>query len=664
MSANVPFSVLDGLDDSQLEATRSPRGPLLVAAGAGSGKTRVLAHRAAWFVAEQGIPPERVMAVTFTKKAAEQMRARIATVLGPATGSGTAIDKADSVHISTVHSACATQLRQLGDHVDVGSDYEIIEGDDALRVFRKAVDEFGGPLMKGEIKDLGNRGIRTLFSQLGRGKAQMFTAAELARSENPYQAEFGQVWLRYQQMLRGSNLVDFEDLICLTVEALESNAGVRERFARKWDAILVDEAQDLSAAQYRWVLAILGAHQNLTLVGDPSQSIYSFRGADPSQLAAFEDHFPTGKVVKLATNYRCSEAVVAHARRLLDHDKERIPIDIVSGRGERGEVALRSFADPEDEAKAVAAMIVAKSYEHPLEEMAVLARSAKYLEPIEDALKKADISFALIQDIKFWDDELIRMTLAFLRLAVNPGNEVIFTQAVKGWPGLGDASAEVLVTAGRRKGDGSYVDQLARGTELGLNRSSAQAAIGLHRVLNGIEGLASRGMIADAMNHAVRGSGALTKAESIADPRQRDRRLTALRDLWQMAHDYEEGELPGQNKEAAIDIFGLLDELATIARSSAMRRRSVTLGTVHGAKGLEWEVVFMIGLAQDNLPSFQSLQKEDGKALDEERRIAYVALTRGGFECHISYATQQRGFKKEGSQFLTEMGIHTPIETV
>lgn len=664
MTGKATSLITEGLDPDQLEGACAPPGPLLVAAGAGSGKTRVLAHRAAWLIAEKGIAPERILAVTFTKKATEQMRSRIANVLEQATGTNAGLNQASQVQIATIHSMCSTMLRRLTGYVDINHDYEVADTRISKPLFHRAVNEMGGRLMKGEIKKDGDRKIGELFSQLGRGKAKMFTAEELALSSNQHEAEFGRVWLRHQQLLRASNLLDFEDMITLTVQALEKDEIARRQWAGKWDAVLVDEAQDLSEAQYRWIRALTRDHLNVTLVGDPSQSIYSFRGADPSQLASFTDHYPDGKIVKLGTNYRCSEAVVAHARRLLEHDKERIPIDITSGRGEQGEVALRSFTDPEDEAKAVAAMIVAKAEQHPLEEIAVLARNTAYLNTIEDALKKADISFVLLQDSHFWELDFIQLALGHLRLAINPGNEVLFSQVVREWPGLGDAATDALIDVGRQAGNGDFVSLLASAGNVGLHRAQATAAEGLYQQLRAIAAFGAHGRLADAMHQAIRGSGALQQVEAITDPRSSDRARTKLRDLWSMADDYEHGALGGQEVNGPVDIFGLLDELAAIARSSTIRRRSVTLGTVHAAKGLEWEIVFLVGLAQDVLPGFRSLATGEEAALDEERRIAYVALTRGGFECHISYPTQMRGYQKRMSQFVPEMGIHTPTPAV
>ncbi len=656
------------LNEPQTEAVLHVDGPLLVFAGAGSGKTRVITFRIANLVATHHVPPYKILAVTFTNKAAGEMRERLRHLLGD--------DIARDLWVGTFHATCARLLRRHHAAVGLGRDFVIYDDADQRSVVNRIVKDL-------QIDDK-RYPPRMLLSQIHKNKQEARGPQEMAVA-NYLEDVAVKVYAAYEAHLRASNACDFDDLLLHILRLVESpdpelgdemsfpppevdhaaEAGAAIR--RQFKYILVDEFQDTNAVQYRLVRAMVRAHGNLAVVGDDDQSIYSWRGADVRNIRGFSDDFPDAKVVRLEQNYRSTQRIVRAALGVIAPSAQRVPKDLWTDNDEGELIQVRACNDERDESAQVVGTIRAWEDEGlSRKQMAVLYRTHAQSRVLEEALRSARIGYRIVGGLRFFDRAEIKDLLSYLRLTVNPKSDVDLLRVINvPARGIGDTTVDRVQAAAqtRKVTMIDAVRMVAAGT---LEASVAAAARKkLQSFIAIIDDLTARSTMApgDLASYALERTGyaAMLDAEGTAESTTR---LQNLEELVGSIRDYEEtakaeGETPS--------LAGFLERTALITTADQQApEESVTMMTVHGAKGLEYRGVMIVGLEDELFPSLNRNRGDDDAGpsqeaddLEEERRLAYVAITRAREKLVLLYAAQRTlyGQTKYGrpSRFIKDL---------
>jgi len=617
--------LLAGLNAQQREAVLATEGPVLILAGAGSGKTRVITHRLAHLVLDKGEPSDRILAVTFTNKAAAEMKARAEALLG---GGGLA------AWISTFHSFCVRVLRRDGASVGLPTGFVIYDEEDQVAAVREAL----------RALDLSEKlhPPRRLLSKIS---ARKNSGRE---PEDDSLSVFDRVAERYQENLRAAGAVDFDDLLLKTLALLEEHVAVRESYRRRFRYILVDEYQDTNRAQYEIVRHLAGREGNLTVVGDEDQSIYSWRGADLDNILDFETDFPGARVFRLEENYRSSQAILDTASSLVARNQRRKGKTLRAVRAGGEPVRLHEASDEFEEAAFVVERIVARRGQG---RVAVLFRMNAQSRLFEEALLRHRLPYVVVGGVGFYARREVKDLLAYLRLLQNPGDGVALRRVINvPARGIGERTVEEIERTAREQGRSLYdtlchlVDEAAlpgrallplrRFRDLVEQLRLEAPALGLKRLLERVL--------------EVTGYSAALAAE---DSQESQDRLENLAELLSAAADYEA-------RESSPTLSGFLDRAALLSDADQVKDGApVTLMTLHAAKGLEFESVFLVGLEEGLLPHVRSLSSNEG--LEEERRLCYVGMTRAMEQLFLSWAQSRQVFGQrrltERSRFLDEV---------
>ena len=631
-----PERLLSALNPAQREAVVHTGGPLLVLAGAGSGKTRVIAHRIAWLVLDQGVDPARVVAVTFTNKAAREMRERVAGILG---------DDAPTPWIGTFHGLCLRMLRRDGARVGLDPGFVIYDTDDQTALVRRILKDAGVDDAAGSA--------RAFLSRISRAKNAMESpAAAAARAFSPDSRLHAEVYAAYEEGLARARAVDFDDILLKALALLdESRSDLRERYAERCLHLLVDEYQDTNRPQYLLVRALTSAHHGVFVVGDEDQSIYRFRGAEIRNILDFERDHPGAAVVKLEQNYRSTGTILDAAGAVIANNTARKGKSLWTDndRGERIDV----FHAPDDRAEAawVAGHVRREALRRPHEDFAVLYRTNAQSRPFEEIFRRDRIPYQIVGAMQFYERREVKDVLAYLKLAINPGDDVSFRRIVNvPGRGIGDTTVEVVEAEAR-----------AAGTPLlaAARRLVERGALGTrpHRLVAEfveiMDKLASRAavepapIVIEGVVEAIRYEAWLEKSY----PGEGFDRMENVRSLVSAAVEYErEVEEP--------TLVGFLDRSALVSDADEVGARpGVTLMTVHNAKGLEFPVVFLAGLEENVFPHSRSRGSDED--VEEERRLCYVAITRARERLYLSRAMSrlQQGVPQANapSRFLEEI---------
>ncbi len=642
MAADARFEdLLAGLDPEQRRAVETTEGPVLVLAGAGSGKTRVLVHRLAYLVGACGIPPEGLLAVTFTNKAAGEMRERVEKLLGPS---------AEGLWVTTFHSACVRILRREIGHLGWSRGFAIYDEADSLASVKEALRRLD---LDPRIHE--PRRLRWRIDQWKNAGCLPAGAAADARDREGELA--AGVYGAYQRLLAESNALDFGDLILQTVELFERFPEVLAHYRRRWQYLLVDEYQDTNRVQYRLVSQLAGEHRNLCVVGDPDQSIYAWRGADLRNILDFERDYPDAKVVKLERNYRSTQPILDGASAVVSNNRARKEKRMFTDRAEGEAIRLYEALDERDEAQFVVRSILqaVRGEGRSYGECAVFYRTNAQSRPLEEELLKYDVPYVVIGGVRFYERAEVKDALAWLRLVVNPADGMALRRALASPPrGIGKATLE-------------RAEQLAgaRGTTLldalrGLAGEGGRGAAKLGAFLGLVDELAAevRGLLpADALARILDRSGLLAHLEREATP-EAEARLENLRELLAGAEDFGSSNagVVGDDR-SALELF--LDQVALVSDLDAWERRAerVSLMTVHSAKGLEFPLVFVVGLEEGVFP--HAAASHDAAGIEEERRLCYVGMTRAMERLVLTCAAERRryGSRSYGvpSRFLREI---------
>jgi len=628
-------SILRDLNPPQREAVTAADGPVLVLAGAGSGKTRVIAHRIAYLLGTRGVHPRQVLAVTFTNKAAEEMSRRVEALLGPA--------GVRPPLIATFHSACVRILREHIRHIGYPSHFVIYDEDDRLAVVRDCMREL----------DMDERATTpaSLVHRLSHAKNQMIAVEEAEQlARGPREEQVAAVYRRYQERLATAGAVDFDDLLLLTVRLFERVPEVLAWYRGLWMWLLVDEYQDTNRAQYRIIRALTKERRNICVVGDPDQSVYGWRGADVRNILDFEQDYLGTKVIRLEQNYRSTKRILAAASAVIANNVTRKDKSLWTENVEGEPPAIYRAWDEHEEANFVAQTIRRLRDEgREWKDVAVFYRTNAQSRVLEEALRRGGVPYVIVGSVRFYERREIKDALAYLRLALNPGDDIAFRRAI-GAParGIGRATMVRLEQVAAREGH-SLLEQcallppdLTGKPRRGLEEFARLCA----RLREGRSALTIPAFLDEVLNAS--GYREALRQEKSAEA---EGRLENLEELISAAEDYQLSH-EDASVEGFLDAATLVSDLDELPGDA----RGVTLMTLHLAKGLEFPVVFVTGMEEGVFPHARSMS--DGGEIEEERRLCYVGLTRAKQRLYLSYALHRRlhGYGLgEPSRFLLEI---------
>jgi DNA helicase-2/ATP-dependent DNA helicase PcrA len=624
-------SHLNGLNAGQIEAVTAPDGPTLVLAGAGSGKTRVIVHRIAHLIGARSVAPDSILAVTFTNKAADEMRRRVVGLLDSLPGT-------PDLAVHTFHALCLKLLRRFGEDAGLPRGFSVYDEDERRALLRRAAREVGVA-----EKDYP---VSRLSAAVSKIKNRGFEEGE-AGLPDPAIASIAE---RYQRALEAGGAVDFDDLLIRGVELLECSERTRNYAARRFQHVLVDEYQDTNRVQYR-LLRLLAPHGNLFVVGDEDQSIYNFRGADLRNILDFERDFPGARVVKLEVNYRSTGIILRAASGVIGNNLERKGKTLVASLPEGDPIGLHEAADERDEAAHACGILERLRRESKVGRIAVLFRTHAQTRVFEEELVRRNLPHQVLGGVRFYERREIKDALAYLRLLRNPEDDPGFLRAVNVPPrGVGAATQALLEERARSSGSSLW---LAAEALLEGDRISGKARLGLGSFRRLVESLSSRfsaGKPSTALRALLEESGLAAALDSEGEAPARERREN-LDQLVASALEYEEGD-------GEPTIAGFLDRASLLTDADGMETPApCLLMTIHAAKGLEFDAVFLAGLEEGLFPHVRAAGSK--RALEEERRLFYVGLTRAKSRLFLSYARSRflsyLSSSRAPSRFLLEI---------
>jgi DNA helicase-2/ATP-dependent DNA helicase PcrA len=646
VAAIEPAAYLADLNPAQREAVLTTEGPLLVIAGAGSGKTRVLTYRVAHLLAAVGVKPNEILAITFTNKAAQEMKERVERQLGPI---------ARAIWIMTFHSACGRILRREAERLGYRSNFTIYDSADQLRVVKQCLEE-----LERDPKRFVPRGIH---SQISNAKNQLIGPDEYAsRVASFYDQTVADVYSLYQRKLFTSNAVDFDDMLMLTVDVLQRFPEAREKWAKSFRYVMVDEYQDTNHAQYVLLQLLASDHQNLMAVGDPDQSIYAFRGADIRNILEFERDFPNTKVIPLEQNYRSTNTILQVANDVISHNRDRKEKNLWSDLGDGEPVRVVETEDEHAEARFVAAEIAGLIEQgYSAREVAVVYRTNAQSRVLEDVLVRQGIAYQVIGGPKFYERAEIKDAIAYLQVLDNPYDAVSLMRiANRPRRGIGDTSIARLVAYADGLGS-SLWEAMGRVEEVGLAAASARAVRSFRDVMETLMATATDASVAQIVEAVLDRTGFIESLEAERTIEARGR-IENLEELVGVAREYDSAA--GDAVPEGPPLSGFLQEISLYSDQDALRGDEegdggqVTLMTLHNAKGLEFRAVFMLGMEEGIFPHARSIEEN---SLEEERRLAYVGMTRAKERLTLTHAMRRNLFGRSEanlpSRFLDEIPL-------
>ena len=630
-----PEQYLANLNPAQREAVLHTEGPLLVIAGAGSGKTRVLTHRVAHLITAVGVKPNEILAITFTNKAAGEMRERLTAMLGPIVR---------AIWILTFHAACGRILRSEAERLGYKSNFTIYDSADQVRLVKQVLEELD--------KDPKRFVPRGVHAQISNAKNQLITPAKYAEQIGSfYDQTIAEAYALYQKKLAASNAVDFDDMLMLTVQILESFPDARKHWQNAFRYIHVDEYQDTNHAQYRWLQLLAESHHNVCAVGDPDQSIFGFRGADIRNILEFERDFPETRTIALEQNYRSTNAILESANAVIDHNSERKPKRLWSELGDGDPVRVVEVEDEQSESRYVAAQIAGLVEEgFNGSEIAVFYRMNAQSRVLEQTLRLHQIGYQVIGGPRFYERAEVKDAIAYLQVLDNPADAVSLMRiANRPKRGIGDTTISRLVSYAENHGL-TLFDALDRPVEAGLGTAAVKAVTSLKNLLDSLRSATEEYEVPELLQEVLERSGTLDalEAERTIEARGRIENLEAFVDgARQYVQETQEPTLSGFLQE--ISLYSDQDALGE-------EQSNVTLMTIHNAKGLEFRAVFVVGVEEEIFPSARSIEEQ---GVEEERRLFYVGMTRAEEKLTLTHASSRllwgRTTSHLPSRFLDEL---------
>ena len=641
-------SIIDGLNPEQRRAVEQTEGPLLVVAGAGSGKTRVLTSRIAYLIGVCGIPPEAILAVTFTNKAAGEMRKRVEKTLGQAS---------DALWLGTFHSVCVRLLRREIGHLGMSRGFVIYDDADSLGVVKEALKR-----RSLDPKVVDPRRMRWRIDQWKNAGLLPARVAENARDIDDEQS--AEIYSSYQRILADADALDFGDLLLLTTELFRRFPEVLAHYQRRWQYVLVDEYQDTNRVQYDLVNQLAKGHRNICVVGDPDQSIYGWRGADIRNIMDFEKDYHDAVVIKLERNYRSTQAILSGAAAVVKNNQDRLDKTMFTER--EGGAKIRFFAayDERDEAQWVVRQIMSsnRADHRPYGDNAILYRTNNQSRSFEEELLKYNIPYVVVGGVRFYERAEVKDALCYLRLIVNPKDDQALRRIVnRPARGIGKTTVDRAGELAHREGVSLFeaLEQMAEGGAKGRTAKAINAFLGM---MQGLREDAMGQTVDHALACVLERSGYLSALAADGTP-EAETRVENLKELVTSAEDFhtENANLPefedGELERGEFELY--LDQVALISDVDGYdaRRDHVSLMTAHSSKGLEFPCVFMVGMEEGVFPHAGASRDDDG--LEEERRLCYVGMTRAMERLTLSAARQRRRWGETSyqspSRFLREI---------
>jgi DNA helicase II / ATP-dependent DNA helicase PcrA len=629
--------ILSGLNPQQKEAVTADGGPVLVLAGPGSGKTRVLTHRIAYLINNLGVRPYNILAMTFTNKAAREMGHRIENLLDA---------RIEGLWLGTYHAECARILRRESETLPFNSSFVIFDADDQLALVKRALKE-----LNIDEKQFRPQGVHSAISS---AKNSLILPSEF-QSKNYKDEVVGRVYKHYQELLLTCNAVDFDDLLLWTWRLLVENPDLREKYARRFEHILVDEFQDTNTAQYELLRQLAWGNENIFVVGDEDQSIYRWRGADFRNVLRFEEDYPKARKILLEKNYRSTQTVLDAAVAVIDRNLYRTPKRLHTDRGMGEKLVLYEAADD----KAEAAFVVDKIQEltsrsrSSMGDFAVMYRTNAHSRLVEEAFLRAGVPYRLVGAQRFYGRREIKDLIAYLRLVQNPADELSLSRAINVPPrGIGEKTllalnlaaqqadttpGDVLMSLGRRGKESPFWAAMPRGANQLADFGAHLAGWREHLDTMPLPELFNR-ILEDTLYYEYINDGS----------EEGEGRWENIQELFRLTHEYEDKGLPS-----------FLENMALVSDQDTVPEEvdAPTLLTLHAAKGLEFPVVFIVGLDDGVLPHSRSL--DDPEEMAEERRLFYVGLTRAKNRVFLVRAEQRSTYgnfqESDPSRFLQDI---------
>jgi ATP-dependent DNA helicase UvrD/PcrA len=635
MAVASPEQYLADLNPAQREAVLATEGPLLVIAGAGSGKTRVLTYRVAHLIHAVGARPNEILAITFTNKAAGEMRERLERLLGRS-GRG--------LWILTFHAACGRILRREAQRLGYRSNFTIYDQADQIRLVKQCLEE-----LERDPKRFTPRGIH---NQISRAKERLIQPDEYSnRVQSFYDQTVADVYQLYQRRLFASNAVDFDDLLMLTVDVLERFPDALEKWQNAFRYILVDEYQDTNHAQYRLLQLLSQPDMNVCAVGDPDQSIFAFRGADINNILDFERDFAGTRTIALEQNYRSTNSILSAANAVIAHNRERKPKELWSELGEGEPVRVVEVEDEHAEARFVAfgiASLVEEGFSG--DEIAVFYRTNAQSRVLEDVLVRQGIAYQVIGGPRFYERAEIKDAIAYLQTIDNPYDAVSLQRiANKPRRGIGDSSLARLQTWADAQGR-SLWEAMEFAEDAGVGAAPLRAVQQFRTLMQSLQAGALELPVSELLDRTLERSG-YTEALEAERTIEAQGRLENLQELVGVAREYQENA-----DEPSLSHF--LQEISLYSDQDAIRSEEslVTLMTLHNAKGLEFRAVYLLGMEEGIFPHARSIEEQ---GIEEERRLAYVGMTRAKENLTLLHASARSLWGSRGynlpSRFLDEL---------
>jgi DNA helicase-2/ATP-dependent DNA helicase PcrA len=616
MAAERGVDLLDGLNPPQRAAVTADDGPLLIFAGAGSGKTRVLTNRIAWLIQQRRADPGEILAVTFTNKAAREMRSRVESLVNLSAG---------AIWMGTFHAIGVRILRRDGSADGIDRHFIIYDEADRLAVIKRVMTE-----LRLDEKRYPPSGMVALIS---RAKDEVITAEDQLKAAGTHNEELAaQIRLRYDAFLQQNNALDFDDLLMRTVWLFDRHPEVLEKYQKRFKYIMVDEYQDTNRAQYLMVRHLASKHRNLAVVGDDDQSIYKFRGADVRNILSFEHDYPDAKIIKLEQNYRSTQMILDAAYNVIKANPNRAEKRLWTDRPGGPKIVVAQTYDEQEEAQAVAreAMRLVAEGDNRLGDIAVLYRTNAQSRALEEVLLRRGVPYRLIGGLRFYERREVKDMMAYLRLIANPQDTLSFSRIINvPRRKLGEKSLAQLGYWADAHGMSAW-DALNRLDEMDDVTPAARSALGEFRdLINEIRAASQERRLVEAIDLLLMRSAYERYVKDAGS--DGDERWANVLELRGLASEYD-GLPPGEGLQAFLEETALMSDVDTMQEGT----QGMTLITLHMVKGLEFPVVFMLGMEEGLFPHSRSLDSPED--LEEERRLAYVGMTRAKDRLYLFHA--------------------------
>lgn len=630
------------MNKAQREAITTTEGPVLVMAGAGSGKTRVLTHRIAYLLQEKDVPSYNILAITFTNKAAKEMKERVDKLIEEDTS---------QMWISTFHAMCVRILRRDIDKLGYDRSFSILDTTDQLNVVKD--------VLKSMNLDQKQYPPRQFLNAISNFKNALITEKEAKENAYDFREKLNaDIYSEYQEVLYRNSALDFDDLIMLTIQLFEKESDVLSYYQTKFQYIHVDEYQDTNHAQYKLVYMLSQKYENICVVGDSDQSIYKFRGADIMNILNFEEDYDNVKTILLEENYRSHQRILDAANNVIENNMSRVPKNLVTSRG-KGEkiISIVSQNEREEGQRIVKQIQKLKNEGYNFSDMAVLYRANSQSRAIEDALVKSSLPYNMVGGMKFYQRKEIKDLMSYMKVVLNVHDDIAMERIINTPKrGIGPKTIDTLRNHARSL-DSSIYDAIKDADFIGLSKKNAENLANLLEVLENLKEKSKFMTITDLVDEILHDTGyvdMLIRENTL----ESNSRIENLEEFKTVTKEFDETHEIGDEL-----LFDFLSDMALVSdQDNVDDLDAVTLMTIHASKGLEFKVIFIVGLEEGLFPSFRSMDTEE--ELEEERRLMYVAITRAMERLVISRATTRTIFGKTNSAMESQFWSEIPADLI